>query len=227
MKQVAVLGSTGSIGRSTLDVIEDLSDRFQVFGLAARRNIDLLETQVERFHPRYVAVSDRVCGRALGDRIGSGTTVLSGEGATEELAGHPDVDIVVNGLVGSAGYPATWAAVRSGKRVALANKETLVAYGEVVMEGVERFGAELLPVDSEHSAIHQCLEGRPLTQVRRILLTASGGPFRKKDIPEQAALQEVLAHPTWNMGPKVTVDSATLMNKGLEVVEARWLFDMW
>jgi 1-deoxy-D-xylulose-5-phosphate reductoisomerase len=226
MKRVIVLGSTGSIGRSTLEVVERLVDRYEIVGLAARQNIDLLERQIHRFRPQFVAIGDPTLGPELERRVGQGTAVMWGDRAVEELAGNPSGDIVVNGLVGSAGFRPTWEAVRTGKRVALANKETLVAYGGVVMEGVRKYHAELIPIDSEHSAVHQCLSGRSHSQAKRILLTASGGPFRSKDIPEHATRSEVLTHPTWNMGPKVTVDSATLMNKGLEVVEAHWLFSM-
>ena len=226
MKRVIVLGSTGSIGRSTLEVVGRLVDRYEIVGLAARQNIDLLERQIHRFRPQFVAIGDPTLGPELERRVGQETAVMWGDRAVEELAGNPSGDIVVNGLVGSAGFRPTWEAVRTGKRVALANKETLVAYGGVVMEGVRKYHAELIPIDSEHSAVHQCLSGRSHSQAKRILLTASGGPFRSKDIPEHATRSEVLTHPTWNMGPKVTVDSATLMNKGLEVVEAHWLFSM-
>ena len=220
VKRLAVLGSTGSIGRQTLDVVRALPEQFSVAGLAAGRNTGLLAEQVREFSPRYIY------------HAREGTVGLPADGgcefmSLEEMAAHPDIDIVVLATSGTAGLKATLAAVRAGKNVALSNKESLVAAGEIITAEAEANGARILPVDSEHSAIWQCLHGEK-RYARRIILTASGGPFRDYT-PEQMetiTAEQALRHPSWSMGPKVTVDSATLMNKGLEVIEARWLFDM-
>jgi 1-deoxy-D-xylulose-5-phosphate reductoisomerase len=216
---VAVLGSTGSIGRSTLQVLTRQRERFRVVALTAYSNTDLLASQVAEWKPAY---SGLVNG-GPGDRSpGSGTACLV------EAATHPDVKIVVNGIVGAAGLEATLAALRAGKRVALANKETLVMAGDLVTRAAREGGGEIVPVDSEHSAVLQCVTGRRPTELARLILTASGGPFRTWEPARaaQAAVAEALRHPTWKMGKKITVDSATLVNKALEVIEAHFLFEV-
>ena len=223
--RIAVLGSTGSIGRQTLDVIRSLPARFDIVALAAGGNVTLLEEQVREFRPRFVCAgreADYLRGRIKDGSLPARWAEM------EEMAADPDVDLVVVATVGAAGLSATLAAVRAGKAVALANKEVLVMAGHIITAEARRCGAELRPVDSEHSAIWQCLWGEAPGTVRRIVLTASGGPFR--DMPleelERVTAAEALKHPNWQMGQKITVDSATLLNKGLECIEARWLFDV-
>jgi 1-deoxy-D-xylulose-5-phosphate reductoisomerase len=229
-ENVVVLGSTGSIGRSALSVLEhDGGRRLRVHGLAANANAELLREQAERHRPAAVALADPGAAAGLRDALkGLGVAVHAGPEGIERLAADGDVDRVVSAIVGSAGLRGTWAALEAGKVVALANKETLVVAGPLVMGLAERTGARLLPVDSEHSAIFQALQaGRP-KEVRRVILTSSGGPFRGWTRRELAGVTpaQALAHPTWRMGPKITIDSATLMNKALEVIEARWLFGL-
>lgn len=225
MTRLAVLGSTGSIGRAALDVAESLGD-VEVTGLAARGRIDTLAVQASRWRPRVVAVEDRAAADRLRTHLPVGTTLLTGPDAATELAALTDLDTVLVAVVGAAGLRPTLAALEAGHDVALANKETLVAGGALVTAARERRGARLLPVDSEHSAIYQCLHGEDRRAIRRLILTASGGPFLRRpvDALREVTVEEALAHPTWNMGPKVTIDSATLMNKGLEIIEAHWLF---
>lgn len=227
MKRLAVLGSTGSIGTSTLAVVEDNPDHFEIVALAAGRNLDLLRRQVARHRPALVSVARREDAHALASELPD-TRVVWGEEGLAEAACHPDGEMVVAAMVGSAGLAPTLAAIRAGKHLALANKETLVVAGELVMGEVERAGINLLPVDSEHSAIHQALRVGPEGSVSRLVLTASGGPFRTWSAEEiaRATVEEALAHPTWKMGPKITIDSATMMNKGLEIIEAHHLFGM-
>ena len=227
MKRLAVLGSTGSIGTSTLAVVEDYPDHFEIVALAAGRNLDLLHRQVARHRPALVSVARREDAHALASELPD-TRVVWGEEGLAEAACHPDGETVVAAMVGSAGLAPTLAAIRAGKHLALANKETLVVAGELVMAEVERAGINLLPVDSEHSAIHQALRVGPEGSVSRLILTASGGPFRTWSAEElaRATVEEALAHPTWKMGPKITIDSATMMNKGLEIIEAHHLFGM-
>jgi 1-deoxy-D-xylulose-5-phosphate reductoisomerase len=228
VKRIIILGSTGSIGRNALWVAERFRDRFQVVGLGAGRNIDLLSEQVRRFRPRTVAVLTEELARDLRRRLEPGTEVLAGLDGYQELARLPEGELVLSAMVGAAGLMPTLAAIRSGKDVALANKETLVMAGALVTEEVRRQRGKLLPVDSEHSAIFQALAGHRREDLKRIVLTASGGPFlhAAREELRDATPALALAHPNWRMGPKVTIDSATLMNKGLEVVEARWLFDL-
>ena len=229
MKRLAILGSTGSIGVSTLEIVAEHPDHFQIVALTAGRNLALLEEQITRFHPEVVAVPDQENAQRLKDRIGdSGPRILFGTEGLIACAGEASADMVVSAIVGAAGLEPTLAAIEAGKDVALANKETLVIAGELVMAAVARSGCKLFPVDSEHSAIFQSLEGHRKSDVRRLILTASGGPFRNWSLDD---LQEVtpkhaLAHPNWTMGRKITIDSATMMNKGLEVIEAHWLFDL-
>ena len=227
MVALAVLGSTGSIGENALQVVSAFPDRFRVVALAAGGGrLARLAEQVRQTGASWVAVPCREDADALRPSVGEGVRVVWGEKGLTEVATLPGVDTVVSAIVGAAGLVPTYAAVRAGKRVALANKETLVAAGELVMEAARRSGAAVLPVDSEHSALFQILEGRDPSQVKRLVLTASGGPFRGRRREElvSVGVDEALAHPRWSMGPKITVDSATLMNKGLEVIEARWLF---
>jgi 1-deoxy-D-xylulose-5-phosphate reductoisomerase len=227
MTRVAVLGSTGSIGTQTLDILAARPDRYEVAALGAASSVDLLVEQVERFRPPVVAIADASLAAGLADRVPAGTEVLAGGSALAEAA--LTAGVVVNGVVGFAGLPVTLAALESGRRLCLANKESLIAAGPVVREARATPGAELLPVDSEHCAVHQCLRGDDGGDaVDRVVLTASGGPFRGRSSEElvDVTIEDALDHPTWSMGPKVTVDSSTLMNKGLEVIEAHELFDV-
>ncbi len=216
---IAILGSTGSIGRSTLEVVARHRDRFRVVALTAHSNAELLRAQAGQWHPSYIGL---VNGGKGEEGRGKGTACLV------EAATHPDVRIVVNGIVGAAGLEATLAALRAGKRVALANKETLVMAGELVTRAAREGNGEIVPVDSEHSAVLQCLGGRRADEVARLVLTASGGPFRTWDAGRiaVATVDEALRHPTWTMGRKITIDSATLVNKALEVIEAHFLFEL-
>ena len=223
MKRLAVLGSTGSIGRQTLEVVRALPERFRLVGLAAGKNLDLLAEQVNEFRPQLVGYADVESRNQLENIIDIKCEFL----AVEELACHHDVDLVVVAASGKAGLAPLLAAIRAGKTIALANKESLVMAGDIVTREARRYEAKILPVDSEHSAIWQCLNGENQPAFK-IILTASGGPFRRFS-PEQlgkVTVAEALRHPSWRMGKKVTIDSATLMNKGLEVIEAHWLFDM-
>ncbi|MGO8951454.1 MAG: 1-deoxy-D-xylulose-5-phosphate reductoisomerase [Ktedonobacterales bacterium] len=228
-RAIAVLGSTGSIGRQTLDVVRAFPEDFRVVALAARSNVELLAEQAAEFAPELVAcTSDDPATQRQLDQLLPGT--LHGEEALTLAATHPDVEIVVAATSGLVGVMPTLAAIRSGKMIALANKETLVMAGHLVMPEARRAGVKILPVDSEHSALWQCLDGEQSSEeaVRRLIITASGGPLRRMPLDQMAGVtvEQALAHPTWRMGPKVTIDSATLMNKGLEVIEAHWLFDM-
>lgn len=228
MKKITILGSTGSIGTSALDVIAADPSRFSVTGLAAYRNIALLREQIERFQPKAAAVFDEEAAEELRGSLGGAvkTTVLSGPEGYGEVASLRESDIVLSAMSGAAGLLPTLAAVDAGKDIALANKETMVMAGDLVMEKAERTGLRILPVDSEHSALFQCMEGRPRDQVTKLILTASGGPFlhRSADDLASVTLQEALKHPNWDMGYKITIDSATMMNKGLEIIEAMHLF---
>ncbi len=224
---VAVLGSTGSIGQSTVDVLAASPELFRPFLLAAHRSIDVLLEQARQLRPAWVAIADPAAAATLGTgSLPSGTRLAVGEEALDDLVRGTDVDRVVSAIVGAAGLRSTWAAIEAGKTVALANKESLVMAGPLVMRLAERTGGRIIPVDSEHSAIHQALASGSSGEVRRIILTASGGPFRTRDRESLAAVTpaEALKHPTWTMGRKITVDSATMMNKALELIEARWLF---
>jgi len=220
MKRLAVLGSTGSIGRQTLEVVRSYPDRFQVIALAAGGNVELLAKQIGEFQPRLVAIGATDSAQRLRD---AGYELLS----PEELASHPDVDLTVVAISGKAGLSPTLAAIEAGKSIALATKEALVMAGEIVTAEAKRCGAQILPIDSEPSAIWQCLRGEEKS-IARLILTASGGPFRQLKWEELATVtpQQALSHPTWKMGTKITIDSATMMNKGFEVIEAHWLFDV-
>jgi 1-deoxy-D-xylulose-5-phosphate reductoisomerase len=229
MKRLAILGSTGSIGTHTLDVVAAHPDQFEVAALAAGNNVDLLEQQVRRFHPRFVALVGEAAARKLARRLGAtGVEVAWGTDGLCRAGADTGADMVVSAIVGGAGLVPTMAALRAGKSLALANKETLVMAGELVTAEARARGIRILPVDSEHSAIFQCLATSDAQQVRRLVLTASGGPFRTLPLEAFAAItpEDALRHPTWAMGKKITIDSATLVNKGLEVIEARWLFGL-
>ncbi len=229
MKAISILGSTGSIGCNTLKVIEHLGD-IRVIALAAGRNMPKFAEQIAKFRPEMVSCADEACAAdlerelyALGIKM---PRIEPGEAGLVAVATHSEVQIVVSATVGAVGFVPTLRAIEAGKRVALANKEILVIAGELMTAAAERSGAEILPVDSEHNAIHQCLRGETRGEVKRLILTASGGPFRGKSKSEieNATIKEALNHPNWKMGDKITIDSATLMNKGLEVIEAKWLF---
>ena len=228
MKNVAVLGSTGSIGRSALDVVAAFPDRFRAVALAAGRSVERLAEQVAAHRPELVSVSgpeeaSRLKGLLPG---GNPARIVWGREGLDEVASYSAAHVVVGALVGALGLRSAYAAVRSGKRLALANKETLVVAGELILREAERSGAEIVPVDSEHSAIHQAMRCGSVAEVDRIVLTASGGPFRERDLStfDAITVEDALAHPTWKMGPKITIDSATMMNKGLEIIEAHFLF---
>jgi len=224
VRTVALVGSTGSIGTQAVDVIAADPDRYKVLALGAASSIELLAAQAQRLHPEVVAIADAELAPKLSELVPPGTAVLGGADALPEISRHAEV--VLNAVVGFAGLPVTLAALESGRRLALANKQSLIAAGPVVQRARATEGAEIVPVDSEHSAIHQCLRAGHMAEVRRIVLTASGGPFRGRRATELAdvTVEEALAHPTWNMGPQNTIDSSTLMNKGLEVIEAHELF---
>src|SRR5713226_5380391 len=230
MKRISILGSTGSIGRSTLSVVESYPERFRVLSLAAGRNVDAAFEQARRWKPRLISVASEADAKILRTRLESagveGVEVAHGSAGTVRVATHPEVDFVVSAIVGVAGLEATYEAVRAGKTVGLANKECLVAAGELITAEARRQGKPLWPIDSEHNAVHQCMRGGRMHEVRRIWLTASGGPFLntpKSDF-EQITVEQALNHPTWKMGKRITIDSATLMNKGFEVIEACRLF---
>jgi 1-deoxy-D-xylulose-5-phosphate reductoisomerase len=232
MKRIAILGSTGSIGRSTLSVIESNPDRFQLVTLAAGSNIDAALEQARRWKPKVLSLAtepdaDQLSHKLKAEGLGH-IEVVFGQPGTVRVATHEQVDFVVSAIVGVAGLKATYEAVRSGKAVGLANKECLVAAGELITQEARRQGKPLLPIDSEHNAVHQCLRGGRMTEVERVWLTASGGPFLNtaKTEFDEITVEQALKHPTWKMGPRITIDSATLMNKGFEVIEACRLFNL-
>lgn len=225
---LAILGSTGSIGVQTLDIVRENPSRFRVSVLVANRNWERLAEQAEEFHPRYVIISDESCYKSLSERLeGRGVRVMSGQDAVDQCPSFDCVDMVVNALVGYAGLRPTVTALMAGKQLSLANKETMVVGGEFVTELAREKGIRILPIDSEHSAIFQCLQGE-ISPVRRLIITCSGGALRDvgKDALADVTPEQALRHPQWSMGAKITIDSATLVNKGFEVIEARWLFDM-
>src|SRR5271157_5768913 len=231
MKKLSILGSTGSIGRQTLAVVESLPGRFEIVALAAGRNLDELMGQIERHRPEVVSVGaaelvDELARRLRERGIAPLPEILHGRAGMLMVGTHGQADMVVSAAVGVVGLEATYEAIKRGKVIALSNKEVLVAAGELVMAGVEKAGQALLPVDSEHNALHQCLRGGTHEEVRRIVLTASGGPFRKTALKALGGVtpEQALQHPNWKMGNRITIDSATLMNKGFEVIEAHWLF---
>lgn len=229
MKKIAILGSTGSIGTQTLDVIRAHSDELEVVALAAGSNKERLKEQIREFHPELVSLSDEKKAQELKEELaGEAVEVLCGMDGLIEVAGIDSADVVVTAVVGMMGILPTMEAIRKGKDIALANKETLVTAGHLIIPMAREYGVSILPVDSEHSAIFQCLQGEPKKALDKILLTASGGPFRGKsaEFLETVTLEDALNHPNWSMGPKITIDSSTMVNKGLEVMEAKWLFDV-
>lgn len=228
MKNVVLLGSTGSIGTSTIKVADDLPDQIRLLGLAAGNNVDLLLEQTRKHQPQAISISDPAKAKELLDALGTSTQVFSGNEGLIKLATLPEADIVLIAIVGTAGLQPALAAIRAGKDIAVASKEILVMAGEIVMSEARKYGARVLAVDSEHSAIFQCLDGKPSASVRKVWLTASGGPFRKTPKEQFASItvEQALKHPSWVMGRKITIDSATLFNKALEMIEARWLFDI-
>src|SRR3954464_12361960 len=229
MKRIAILGSPGSVGRGALAVVGAHRDRLRVVGLAAGENADLLAEQIARYQPAIAAMATgEAIDRLIGSGVGGVTIGGTGRDGLVAVASHPDADVVLCASSGTEALEAVLAAIECRKTIALANKEVLVMAGGIVTEAAARYGVAILPVDSEHNAIHQCLHGRTAAEVRRLILTASGGPFRGRSASDLKAVSaaDALKHPTWQMGRKITIDSATLMNKGLEVIEARWLFDV-
>ena len=228
MKKVVLLGSTGSIGTSTCKVVEDLPNDLELIGLAAGRNVDLLREQVGQFNPQMVSVTDPAAANEFANEFNGTPNVQCGDEGLLALATLPEADIVLIAIVGTGGLQPALAAIRAGKDIAVASKEILVMAGETVMAEARKHGVKVLAVDSEHSAIFQCLDGKSVDSIRQIWLTASGGPFREKPADEFAniTVEQALKHPSWEMGRKITIDSSTLFNKGLEMIEARWLFDI-
>ena len=223
------MGSTGSIGRNTLRVMEALGPEYHVVGLSAHRNVELLARQTRQYKPRFVTVTSADCASRFRALVGDlDVEILTGAGSLSDLVRSDEVDTVLTAVVGAAGLPSALAAARAGKRLAIANKEPLVMAGELLTQAAREHGSMLLPVDSEHSAVFQAMRSGSTREVQRILLTGSGGPFRGATLDElqDVTLEQALDHPVWNMGPKITIDSATMMNKALEVIEARWLFDV-
>lgn len=229
MKKISILGSTGSIGTQTLDVIRENKDKYEAFAITAGRNADLLVQQIREFEPSFAVIADESKYEFVSEAVkGLKTKVLAGERAICEVAEMNEVDMVLVALVGYSGLAPTISAIKAGKQIALANKETLVVAGDLVCDLCQKFGVKLLPVDSEHSAIFQCLDGNRHNRLEKIILTASGGPFRgwtRKQL-ENVTPAQALKHPNWSMGAKITIDSASMMNKGFEVIEAKWLFDL-
>ena len=227
-KKLSILGSTGSIGENTLLVADNLGEQIDILYLSANRNVKRLIDQAQNYHPKAVAIVDEEAGKEVTGALNNQIEVLTGREGLLELAGRDDVDIVMNGLVGSAGMEPTLRSVEAGVDVALSNKESLVMAGSIIDEAKQRSGAKIFPVDSEHSAIWQCLAGEDMADVRKIILTGSGGPFRTKNVETFINItpKEALNHPNWDMGNKITIDSATMMNKGLEVIETYWLFGL-
>ena len=230
MKKIALLGSTGSIGTSTLEVVEQHPEDFAVVAMAAGTNVELFAKQVEKFRPELVSVGSEQAAVQLREQLGSGhkPEIVFGSAGLELVACHDAASFVMTAVVGSVGVAPTLAAIEAGKTIGLANKETLVSAGPVVMKRAKEKGVSIIPVDSEHSAVFQCLQGERAKDVARIILTASGGSFRhlSREELQQVTVEQALAHPNWSMGAKITIDSATMMNKGFEVIEAHWLFDM-
>lgn len=227
-KNIAILGATGSIGQSSLEVIAHFPERFRVTYLTANKNIDLLQKQIDRHRPQGVVVLNEECASILKKQVNGSVEVLSGQAGLMEIVRRDDVDLVISALVGFAGLEPTIEAIRHRKSIALANKETLVVGGEIITSLQKEYGVDLIPIDSEHSAILQCLRGEDPSQISRLILTASGGPFLNTPLDDFAGItvEQALNHPNWKMGAKITIDSASLMNKGLEVIEAHWLFGL-
>ncbi|MEW6195751.1 MAG: 1-deoxy-D-xylulose-5-phosphate reductoisomerase [Bacteroidota bacterium] len=228
MKNILLLGSTGSIGISTLDIIRAFPDQFSIIGLTANENVELLAEQMKEFNPKTVVIRNREKAEELKNSTGNKCEILSGNEGLIEISKRGNYDIMVSAIVGFAGLNPTIEAIKQKKRIALANKETLVVAGELIIDLCSQYNVELIPVDSEHSAIFQCLKGENKNNINKIILTASGGPFLNKPAEElkNVTINEALNHPNWKMGNKITIDSATMMNKGLEVIEAFWLFGL-
>jgi len=229
MKNIIILGSTGSIGTQALEVVNNLKEEFNLIGISANTNFNLLAQQAKKYNPKYVCISDENHRKSLIEILGTNNyQILSGRSGLLELSKNNESDIILNALVGSEGMEPTINAIKSGINVALSNKESLVMAGEIIKQELKNNNVSLYPVDSEHSAIWQCLKGENLSQINKIILTGSGGPFRTKDINEFENITkgEALKHPNWSMGNKITIDSSTMMNKGLEVIEAHWLFNI-
>jgi 1-deoxy-D-xylulose-5-phosphate reductoisomerase len=229
MKRITILGSTGSVGRNALEIISNHREQFKVVGLTAGKNVDLIKEQISSFSPEVVAVADEAAARELQNSMrGHAPSILSGHDGVAEVAGYRGSEFVLSAIVGAAGLVPTISAIRAGKTIGLANKEALVMAGRIVTEEAKKSGVRIFPVDSEHSAVFQCIEGHRKSEIRRIILTASGGPFAGKDINELNDMkpEDALRHPKWQMGKKITIDSATLMNKGFEMIEAHYLFNV-
>jgi len=229
LKKVSILGSTGSIGTQTLEVISQFPEKFEVTALGAGSNIELLKNQIKKFQPKIAALKNEEYADKLRGILGSSETeIIYGEDGYNKIAALPEADIVISSMVGSSGLKPTYAAIEAGKTVGLANKESLVVAGQILTEAAKKSGSQILPIDSEHSAIFQALNGSPKSEVKKLIITASGGPFRETPEDELAnvTVESALKHPNWKMGNKITIDSSTLLNKGFEVIEARWLFDI-
>ncbi len=228
MKRIVILGSTGSIGVTALRLIKKNPERYKITGLTAGRNVELLLEQIREFRPKAISVLNKEDAERLKEILSEEIDVYYGQDGFIKVATMEEADIVISSIIGAAGLVPTFCAIKTGKDIALANKETMVMAGPIVLKEAKKRNVSILPVDSEHSAIFQSLQGHPKSDVRRIILTASGGPFRKMSLKEMADVtpEQALRHPNWNMGKKITIDSATMMNKGLEVIEARWLFDI-
>lgn len=229
MKNIVVLGSTGSIGTQTLEIVDAYPDRLQIVALAAGSNVEKIEPQIRKYHPKKVVMFDEAAAKALKTKVADlDVTVLAGMMGLIEICTMEEADVVLTAVVGMIGITPTIEAIKAGKDIALANKETLVTAGHIIMPLAKQMGVSILPVDSEHSAIFQSLNGEPKNRLKKILLTASGGPFRgmSKEQLADKTVKDALKHPNWSMGPKITIDSATMVNKGLEVMEAGWLFDV-
>ncbi|MEG8990843.1 1-deoxy-D-xylulose-5-phosphate reductoisomerase [Ignavibacteria bacterium 4148-Me] len=228
MKKILILGSTGSIGKNALEIIRNFKNEFLVAGLTVNDNIDLLEEQINEFNPSSVVVKNKEKARELKKRTGNKCRIIEGEEGLLQITKEEDYDILLSAIVGIAGLKPTIEAIKKNKRIALANKETLVVAGEIIIQLLNEYNSEIIPVDSEHSAIFQCLKGEEKKDINKIILTASGGPFLNKSKEEfcNVTIKEALSHPNWKMGNKITIDSATMMNKGLEVIEAFWLFGL-
>lgn len=227
-KKIAILGSTGSIGRNCLDVVARFPDKFDVIGLASNTNSALLKEQVEKFKPKEVALFDSDAAKLISSGISSSVNVYSGLEGLNKIAANAEIDLLVSSMIGAAGLVPTYEGIKAGKTIALANKESLVVGGKIITEEAKKNNVKILPVDSEHSAIFQSMEGHRKEDIRRIIITASGGPFLEYDLEKMKNIKpaDALRHPNWKMGKKITVDSATMMNKGLEAIEAKWLFDI-
>lgn len=228
MKKIGILGSTGSIGTQTLDVAREHRDKIQVNILSAQSNINLLEKQIMEFSPKFAVVTDKEAFEKLKNRYNGSTKILYGDENLVHVVSDDSIDTVVTSLMGFAGLKPTVAAIKQRKNIALANKETLVVAGDIIMNMAQEYNVSIMPIDSEHGAIFQCLNGERKSEIKKILLTASGGPFlnKSREYLQNVTVEECLKHPTWNMGKKITIDSATLMNKGLEIIEAKYLYDL-